>query len=502
MTVSNSWLVNVSVTANTTILPLPAFNNCMMVGVMPTQSSPYRSPPSGWGSNNWFTYTNLAAFISDFSTLLAAALFADDILQANRFQWLINDVTAFFSQSPTPNQITISALSPQTAGTNYSTFFNSLVATQNSWYGFTVADLIFANAYSICLINITTNAGGTLTAGTTATPTSGSPTSPYTLLQNFIIPSAGTYGIPFYSTDATTAIATSFFDAISPSPSFVTGVTNSAAGTVGIPGILTATNGLSVALTALRTTQNQKKFFWDTLDAAQAQIVQTAGGNKDIGAFYHSLNLQNYTAASSASFSAASLSEYFTNLFGTGVGLKVLSSMQLSGQPIDTTITTSNIGTPGSAGSSSSLINWNNNIYAGFGTATSNIGLVQYGYMTNSSSNTQVYLDQIVGQDYIQFVAQADLAAYIISQQPVGGVLYFDVGIQQVLNVFKNSMQKAVNQNIIQPFSNSNFTSQNYAYVQANFPAYISERYYPFLGYTGKFLSRIQTLAVNVSLSI
>ena len=502
MTVSNSWLVNVSVTLNTTVLPLPAFNNCMLVGVMPIQSSPYQSPPSSWSGLNYKTYSDFSTFSTDFSALLSAALFHGDILQANRYQWLLNAAQAFFAQSPTPPILLVSAIASTTSATNWTTFFNSLVAVQNSWYGFTVCDLIFANAYSVCPIKVTTTTATTLVAGTTATPASGSPTSPYTLLQPYVISGAGTYEIPFYSTDATTTIATSYFNAISPSPGAVSTVTNDVAGTVGIPGIDTATTGLSAALVGLRSSQNQKKMFWDTLDITQASIVQAAGGNKDLMCCYHALNLQQYNATISASISAAALSEYFTDLFGAGVGLKVVSSMQLSGQPIDTTITTSNIGIPGQAGSSSSIINWDNNVYAGFGTATSNIGLMQYGYMSNSSSVTQVFLDEIVGQDYIQFVVQSALATYIINQQPVGGVPYFDTGIQQLVNVFKGSMQTAVNQKIIQPITNSNFSYQTYAWVKANAPGNIAARYYPYLQFTGTFLSRIQTMAVNVNLSL
>ncbi|MDE2293743.1 MAG: hypothetical protein KGL53_16805, partial [Elusimicrobia bacterium] len=207
-----------------------------------------------------------------------------------------------------------------------------------------------------------------------------------------------------------------------------------------------------------------------------------------------------------AQFAGASLGEYFNDIFTTGIGLKTISSMQLASQPIDPYVTTSNIGTPGQAGSSTNLIGYTNNVYAGFGNSSPGTGLTQYGYTTasqfGSSTISPVYIDQVVGAAYLQFVAQADLVAFIIAQQPTGGVLYNDFGIQQIINVFKGSVNKAVNQNILQPPLNSNYSYYTYAQVQQLDPNAIANRIYKDLTFNGKFLSRIQQIALTINLSL
>lgn len=501
MTVSNSWLVNVNVAISTTVLSTPAFNNCMLIGVMPTQSSPYQCPPASWGTDGYYLYSDLTTFNTDFTTLLNAALFAGDILQANRFQWLLDAGQAFFAQTPTPPYLYVSALAPQTPATNYTTFLSNLTAVQNSWYATSICDLVQPDAYSICIVQITATGAGTIPKGTVVTPMTA--TDSYELLQDYDIPGAGTYLLPFYSADATTSIPISTFTAISPSQSFVSGVTNLTAGNVGIPGVSTATKGINAALIALRSANNQKKFFYEARHSGQAETLQAEGGNQDLAVFYHSRNLESHnTTGTRASLAAAAMSRYFTDLFSIGVGMKTISSMQIQGQPVDPTIQTSNIGTPGQAGSGSNLIGWNNNVYAGFGTQQSNIGLIQYGYMSNSTPTTQVYLDQVVGADYVQAVAQADLATYIINQQPVGGIPYNDAGIQQIVNVFKGSIQKAVNQNILQAPSNSSFTYLTLAQVESQYPNNIANRIYNTMYFNGQFLSRIQRIGVNVNLTL
>ncbi len=614
MTVSNSWLVNVNVNINTTTAGVPAFNNCMLIGVMPTQTTPYQSPPASWvaNANLYQNYTSLAAFNTDFSPLIAGALAQGDLYQLARFYWLSNSVTAFFEQSPTPFNLYVGAIPPQTSplystcvvqivtsgmvtipagtivtptspatsayvllepfiapsaatysvtfysvdvtnviaashftaisptlsavtgvsnsagatlgiagGINYITLLNTLTTAQNSWYGLEICDLILAggaSGYSSCIVELTTSGAVTIPAGTVVTPETA--TASYTLLQAWELPAVGTYLIPFFSTDGTTQVTvgvagTLVFNAISPAISGVT-VTGNLASIKAIPGF-TSPNGLVPALAALRSATNQKMAFQDTLDYTIAGAIQAAGGSKDLSIFFHSINLQapvgyiptSVTALTLsgliAQFSAASLGEYFTDLFNTGIGLKPISSMQLSSQPVDPFITTANIGTVGQAGSSTNIIGYTNNVYAGFG-APPGIGLVQYGYTTASQFSSEVitpiYIDQVVGATYLQFVAQADLVAYIIAQQPTGGVLYNDFGIQQILNVFRGSVNKAVNQNILQPPMNSAYVYYTYAQVQALDPNAIANRIYKDLTFNGKFLSRIQQIALTVNLSL
>lgn len=501
MAVSNAWLVNVNVSINTTVVQTPAFNYCAIVGVMPTQSSPYQCPPSSWSSAGYQSYSSLAQFETDFSGLVQDAVTVGDLLQANRFQWLLNAVSDFFGQTPTPSLLYVFQLpTPINSSTNFATFFSSMTALNNSWYGFSIADQILPSTYSTCIVEITTNAAVTIPAGTVVTPKTAQQS--YTLLQAYTLPSAGTYNVPFYSTDGITAIPISTFTAISPSLSAVTGVTNAVAAVNGKPGVTTPASGIIAGLTALRSSNNQKKLFLDTNDPTIAGTVQNTGGSLDLAFFYHSLNFQEYNAAIAASFAAANLGAYFVNLFAVGIGLLPLSSMQVAGQPIDPTITTGNIGTPGQQGSNTNLIGWNNNVYANFGSQTANnvgLELVQYGYMSISTATKQIYLDQVVGADFVQFTAQADMVTFLVSQQPLGGVLYSNYGIQQIVNTFKNSIQKAVTQNILQQPSNSDFVFVPYQQVNLQD---IANRIYQDLTFNGQFLSRIQRIAVTVNLSL
>ncbi len=503
MTIPNSWLVSVNVSINTNVTALPAFNKCSFIGVMPV--------PSAWMGAGYGSYSSLSAFLVDFTTLLAVAVTDLDVLQANRYTWLIEDVTAFFAQSPTPAQIYIFALAPQTPSTSYTTAFNAYTASQNNWYGFSIADLIFANSSSIAIVQISvaTMTSAVLTAGTTAT-TLAAVTSPYTLLQDVTLAnttgSTIIYNVPFYSTDITTVVPASpganAFTAISPSPAAVILVANAlpAGPATTVPGYLTAASGVNVGLVALRSAGNQKKLFADFLDNTQAGLIQTAGGNEDLTCFFHSLNFESYTTTSNlANLAAAVMGKYFVNLFVGNNGLTIISSLQLAGEPVDPSITPSNIGNPGEAGGPNSLINWNNNVYAAFG--SNSVGLVQYGYQSNSTSSAPIYLDQVVGADYVQFVVQANLITYILDSLP-SGIPYSDLGIQGIVGNFKASLNQSVAQNVIQPFNNNQISYFTYAQVQASEPGNIAARLYNNLSFSGKFLSRIQQIKVNITLSL
>ena len=497
MSVNNSWLVDVNVSINTTTAQVPTFNNCALVGVMPTQASPYQSPPSSWSGAIYQNYTSLATLQNDFLPCLQGAETAGDLLAADRFEWLLNAASAYFSQIPSPAQVYVFGMPTETSASSYTTIFNNFTAVQNNFYGFSICDLILANSYSTCVVQLTTNAGATIPAGTAVTPKTAS--SYYTLLQPYTVASAGNYLVPFYSLDATTSIPMTTFSAVSPAIAAVTAVTNLTAAVVGKPGYVTPTTGVCVALASLRAASNQKKFFADFNDYTQSEAIQAGGGSEDLTCFYHSLNLQGYNATTAASLAAACLGSYFTQVFVGNNGLTQLSSSQLQGQPTDPSVTTSNIGSPGVVGSSTNLIGWNNNVYPGFG--GSNLGLVQYGYQSNSTATAQVYLDQVVGADYTQFNAQANLLTLLLDSLP-SGIPYSNVGIQQILTSFKNSIQQSVNQNILQPISNSNFTYSTYQQVQAGNPSNIANRIYNSMTFTGAFLSRIQMIKLQVNLTL
>jgi len=139
----------------------------------------------------------------------------------------------------------------------------------------------------------------------------------------------------------------------------------------------------------------------------------------------------------------------------------------------------------------------NGNVYPSFG--ASGLGLMQYGLMASSNSSALLYLDQIVGADFIQLNLEADLSSLIIAAQPTGGIAYDDGGIQTVLNAAKSSLQKAVTQRIIQQFNNGNFTYLNAAQVSA---AKKSSGVYDDMSVVLTFLGRILRVGLNVELKV
>jgi hypothetical protein len=260
---------------------------------------------------------------------------------------------------------------------------------------------------------------------------------------------------------------------------------------------VTQANGWAAALVSQRSLVNPKKMFMDVADSGTiAATIQTAGGSNDLYIFNHAQNLTPIAGSTSqpVSLAAACMGAYFTNLFTSSVGLKSISGMQLQGIPGDSTITTSAMGIPGTT---VGLIPTNNNVYPLFGNA--GLALVQYGYASSSKAATQVYIDQIVGADYIQLTVQADLANVLVNQQPLGGLPYDDSGIQVLVAAFKGSLNKAVLNKVILPFKNSDIIYLNKSQVPVQD---IANKIYQSLSANLTYLSRIQRLAVNCNISI
>jgi len=201
-------------------------------------------------------------------------------------------------------------------------------------------------------------------------------------------------------------------------------------------------------------------------------------------------------SAPSVVLGAACMGAYFTNLFTSGIGLKTISGQTLVSTAADTVITRSTLGKIDSP--RDGLMSVNANVYPAFGTSASS-GYMQYGFMASATNTQLIYLDQIVGADYIKLNVQADFASYILSQQPTGGVPYSDVGIQSLVSVFKKTLQGAVTQNIIQQFNNSNISYVNYAQVSNTDK---TNRIYQDLSASLTYLGRIQRVAVGITLSL
>lgn len=301
-----------------------------------------------------------------------------------------------------------------------------------------------------------------------------------------------------YSTVLTT-ITAAFNDFIGFTIADKLSLTNAAvAATSTTPGFA-GTGGLNPALVALKSANNEKICFMDSSDRTIAASLQSGNtGVNDLLVLYHALNFTPVAGGtgSMVSQAAANLQAYFGNIFTTGVNLKILSSLRLaSDDVIDTTITTSNIGIPGT--NDGGYVTTNNNVYCGFGAGVG-IGLMQYGYMSSSTTDQQIYLDQVVGALYMRVTTTAGLVTFLLSKSP-SGLLYNDFGIQELLTKYKSLIQLSVDQKIIQAFTNSNFTYTNYAQVA---PADIANRIYKDLGFNGNFLSRIQRIANSINLSL
>jgi hypothetical protein len=265
---------------------------------------------------------------------------------------------------------------------------------------------------------------------------------------------------------------------------------------------MTQSNGVYAAMTSLTSANNLKILFVDTNDLGISSgdflydVTHNNVGNPRVLLCAHTLNLSPSAGATTqpVSLACAAMGAYFSNLFTNGIGLKSLSGQQLSSTIIDTAISTTSLGVPGDG---SGILGVNGNVYPGYGSVS--IGLMQYGFMAASNPSSLLYLDQIVGADYIKINVQADLVTYLISKQPTGGVPYSDVGIQNLLQVFRKTLEGAVNQNIIQQFSNSDVLAVSYA----NTPlADKGNRIYQGLSANLTYLSRIQRLAVTTNIGL
>jgi hypothetical protein len=186
---------------------------------------------------------------------------------------------------------------------------------------------------------------------------------------------------------------------------------------------------------------------------------------------------------------------YFSTIFNNGVGIKPAGGQQLDYTSTDPKINTGNIGNIGD--DNTKFVNVNANVYPTFG--STEIGLLEYGTMISSTRTAILYADQIVGTDFIKLTCQTDLATYIITQQAKGGVPYNDTGILALVEVFKNSLQKAVDNGILNQFSNSAISFVDAANV---LPADKSARIYKGLSAEVVLAGNIQRISVVVNANL
>lgn len=483
--VSPTWLVKTNVSLNTAVLTAASFQTAMIIGV-------FNIKPSSWGSAIFKKYTSAATANADFTPLISGTS-----LQAKRYRYLIKAISAFFAESPTPQELYVGQIPVPAFGTafNYVTALDNLNSAFPYFIPASIADkLAYENddtaqkSSVIVTIDVTVSGAQTLPVGWSVTG-SASPTVPYTLETAFSIPSSGTYSVVLKSEDVLTAIpAASMTTPVAVSGVTFVSTTNEVAATLGFGQTagFTGENGLVAGIQGLRSSANDKFFIADTSDNGTiAGQLQTAGGDKQLLITNHSLNFGDTNVSQAASV----LQAYFGNVFADGVGLKVLSSMQLTAGTVDPVITTNNI---------DDFVDTNNNVYAGFGNG-SGIGLMQYGYCSNSTEDAIVYMDQIVGSLYLKFRTQEALFNLILRKAPTGGLFYSDAGILELVTEYMKALQDCVNQKIIQPLENNQVTYRTYAQCE---PSKISQRIYDYLAYNGKFLSRIQKITNQVNLSL
>lgn len=186
---------------------------------------------------------------------------------------------------------------------------------------------------------------------------------------------------------------------------------------------------------------------------------------------------------------------YFSTIFNNGVGIKPAGGQQLDFTSTDPKINTGNIGNIGD--DNTKFVNVNANVYPTFG--STGVGLLEYGTMISSTRTAILYADQIVGADFIKLTCQTDLATYIITQQAKGGVPYNDTGILALVEVFKNSLQKAVDNGILNQFNNSDISFVDAANV---LPADKSARIYKGLSAEVVLAGNIQRISVVINANL
>lgn len=490
--VSDDFLVDVNVNVNTAVAQTPTFQDCLIVCVIQNAFV-----PTSFGTSLVKRYANYAAISADFSSKEQSAIASGETLQANRIHLFLETCFEFFNQSPTPSGVQV-GLAKYTNATpvNYATSLTAIADQNNAWYGFSIADQILPESFSYCIVDIVCTAATTIPKGTVVLPVIG--TTYYTALEDYVLTASSyptTFHVPFYSTDPTTTVPGGTFTSISPAIATVSSVANSSSALNNCAGIMTGPGNLSGALSTLRGAYGPKKCFLDTDNPAYAGTCQTLAGNDDLLTNYYVYNCQSHYSTLTYSLSGAALGRYFVDLFDYGVGLKTYALMQLKGLPNDPTVTTANIGDVTQPGGVDNLIGWNNNVYAGMSIPT-----MQYGTMTSSTSNKLIYLDQIVGADYLRATVQAALVDLLLEYQTKGGIPYYDnVGIQLIVNRLKSSLNKGVDQKIIQPFSDADIVYATYEQVPA---ADKAARLYQQLVANLTLLSRIQKIKLTVTLAL
>lgn len=489
--VSNNWLVDVTVNVNTAVSQVPSFQECLIVCVA---QSAY--VPTVFGTSLVKKYSSYVALSADFTPQETAAIVAGDTLQANRLHQFLETAYNYFAQSPTPGSVYV-GIAPYTATVpvDYATSLTNIAQENNVWYAFVIADQILPQAFSYCVLDITCTGATTITKGTTATPDV--PGSTFKTLETYALSAASypfTFQVPFYSTNATAGITAASFTGLTPAYATVSSVTNLAASVDNCPGIITGTGNVASGLVSLRTLYGPKKCLADTDNVEYAGDVQALAGNKDLLINYYVYNCQAHYSALSYSLSGAGMGRYFVDLFDTGVGLKTYALMQLSGLPADPTVTTTNIGNVTQPGGTDNLIGWNNNVYAGLG-----IPCMQYGTMSNSIPDSLVYLDQIVGADYLQLLIQNALVTLLLNSQATGGLSYDNTGIGRVVSTIEAAAGQAAALGIIQQPKGGEIV---YKTVQQISAADITARLFKDIVCNYTLVSRIQQikLVVNVSL--
>lgn len=136
MTVSLSWLSDISVVINTSVIQVPTFRNAMIMGVFPIASLPV-----SWNGLLAKAYSSNTDIVADFQPLYDAAVTATNFIQAYKYAILMRAAVKFFAQTPTPNILYLGCLD-NTSTINYITGIQAIVNSSNNWYAFYLADQV------------------------------------------------------------------------------------------------------------------------------------------------------------------------------------------------------------------------------------------------------------------------------------------------------------------------------------------------------------------------
>lgn len=246
----------------------------------------------------------------------------------------------------------------------------------------------------------------------------------------------------------------------------------------------------------LFVTLNDQTIVTDPSTSVANSLITSTGANRNVMLMYHSTSFpaNTYTTpiTNPQNIAAAFMGAFFTPTAGfpNAPLARAVSYTSLQAIPVDPTISSETALT--------SALGVNATVYTAWG-ASDTLGVpgLTEGKMASSSASAPVYLDTIIGMDYLESRIQTDL---FNAQNNFPQFFYYDDdGIQYAFSIFKTSIQACVTLKLFKQFSNSDLTFLTYDQCALSD---IANRIYRGFSATLTSLSHIERIKITVGVQL